>query len=115
MAKRVDSPYDYYGNPAGWVPMLSFQTNLALFDAETEDALRTLFLAHWIEKTQNRQRKATETVKAAIEQLHKEAQQAEKDYEAAITKITADSFDEAQVIVASIREAVQAAAAPGGA
>jgi len=29
--------------------------------------------------------------------------------------ITADSFDEAQVIVASIREAVQAAAAPGGA
>jgi len=87
LLQRMDSPYDFYGNPAGWVPMLSFQTNLTLFDNETEDALRILFLVYWLEKTANRKQKATKTLTAAIESLRKETAQAEKDYEAASAKI----------------------------
>lgn len=88
LLQRADSPYDYYGNPAGWVPMLSFQTNLTLFHNETEDALRILFLSYWIEKTKDKERKAAKTLQAAIDGLAKEAARAEKDYEAAIGKIT---------------------------
>ena len=45
---RIVSHLDYVGNPAGWVPMLSFEVNRAAFDQEIDNALRVLYLAYWI-------------------------------------------------------------------
>ena len=45
---RIASHLDYFGNPAGWVPMLSFEVNKAAYDLEIERAVRVLFLSYWI-------------------------------------------------------------------
>lgn len=80
LIQRLEGPYDYFGNPAGWVPMLSFQANKALFDTELDEAIRAMFLAHWIETTQNRTLQASETLKKAITSLRAESDQALADF-----------------------------------
>lgn len=45
---RLASHLDYFGNPAGWVPMLSFEANLTAFRNEVDPAVRTLYLSYWM-------------------------------------------------------------------
>jgi hypothetical protein len=87
LINRLDGPYDYFGNPAGWVPMLSFQANLDLFKTEIDTAIRVLFLAHWVESKENRDRKAAEALSKACERLREESEKALADYKVAENKI----------------------------
>jgi hypothetical protein len=84
LVERVDSPYDYFGNPAGWVPMLSFEANMSLFEQEIGDAIRVFFLAYWIEKNKQKEQKAAATIKEAMERLREETERAIKDSDAAL-------------------------------
>jgi parallel beta-helix repeat protein len=45
---RINNNLDYFGNPAGWVPMLSFEVSKAAFEQETDHAIRVLYLCYWI-------------------------------------------------------------------
>nr|QNO49773.1 hypothetical protein DMFPCFDI_00016 [Methanosarcinales archaeon ANME-2c ERB4]QNO50125.1 hypothetical protein GDOAKEED_00029 [Methanosarcinales archaeon ANME-2c ERB4] len=45
---RINNNMDYFGNPAGWVPMLSFEVSKAAFEQETDHAIRVLYLCYWI-------------------------------------------------------------------
>lgn len=45
---RVRGNLDYFGNPAGWAPMLSFEVNKLAFDNEIPRALRVMYLNHWL-------------------------------------------------------------------
>jgi hypothetical protein len=47
---QIANHHDYFGNPAGWVPMLSFELNRIAFEAEIDPALRILYLAYVLEK-----------------------------------------------------------------
>ena len=47
---RMDSNLDYYGNPAGWVPMLSLEVTAAVYDAEIEHAIRVFYLSRWLQQ-----------------------------------------------------------------
>ncbi|MEM9847631.1 MAG: T9SS type A sorting domain-containing protein [Bacteroidota bacterium] len=47
---RIGSNLDYFGNPAGWVPMLSFEVNKLAFEEEVERSLRILYFTYWIQK-----------------------------------------------------------------
>ena len=46
--QRVNSNLDYFGNPAGWTPMLSFEANKTIFENEIERSIKTMYLAYWI-------------------------------------------------------------------
>lgn len=48
MLERICSNLDYFGNPAGWVPMLSFEVNYAAFEQEIDRALRLMYLNYWV-------------------------------------------------------------------
>lgn len=87
LINRIDGPYDYFGNPGGWVPMLSFQANKELFENEVDVALRVMFLAHWVESKENRERKAAATLTKAANHLREESTKALADYEAAYNKL----------------------------
>ena len=39
---------DYYGNPKGWAPLLSFEANLQNYQNEIEFAIRVLYLDYWM-------------------------------------------------------------------
>ena len=45
---RIDNNLDYFGNPAGWVPRLSFEANKAAFETEIDHAIRVFYLAYWV-------------------------------------------------------------------
>jgi hypothetical protein len=45
---RIENNLDYYGNPAGWVPMLSFEVNKIAFEQEINHAIRVLYLSYWV-------------------------------------------------------------------
>lgn len=48
LIQRMDSNLDYFGNPAGWVPMLSFEANLVAFQNEVQQSLPILYLAYFL-------------------------------------------------------------------
>ncbi|HUT24080.1 MAG TPA: DUF4214 domain-containing protein, partial [Sumerlaeia bacterium] len=46
MLHRIAGGLDYFGNPAGWVPMLSFEVNKGAFEGEIDHALNIMYLAY---------------------------------------------------------------------
>jgi len=45
---RMASQLDYFGNPAGWVPMLSFEVNREVFEDEIDHALQSMYMTYWL-------------------------------------------------------------------
>ncbi len=45
---RLAAGLDYFGNPAGWTPMLSFEVNATAYSQEIEADLPILYLSYWI-------------------------------------------------------------------
>jgi len=45
---QIDDNLDYFGNPPGWVPMLSFEVNASAFQNEIDHAINVLYLNYWI-------------------------------------------------------------------
>ena len=88
LIERIDGPYDYFGNPAGWVPLLSLESNLELYEAEISSAIRTMFLAYWMENIQKSKESAANALKEALKHLQEEAEKARDDYNAALTKLS---------------------------
>ena len=50
VSQRVSSNLDYFGNPAGWVPMLSFEVNKAAFEEEVGRAIGILYFCYWVQR-----------------------------------------------------------------
>jgi len=51
IAQQIGSNKDFFGNPAGWVPMVSFEVTKAMFDQEIDRAMRVMYLSYWIKNT----------------------------------------------------------------
>jgi len=52
LVHRIDSNLDYFANPAGWVPMLSFELTRKAFDNEVKHAINSMYLSYWIAKAE---------------------------------------------------------------
>ena len=50
---KIEQGLDYFGNPAGWVPLLSFEVMLANYDNEIDRAIPTLYLYYWLSRVDN--------------------------------------------------------------
>lgn len=87
LAQSIDGPFDYFGNPAGWAPFLSFETNLALYRNEVASAIPTLFLAYWIEQKSTSGENSAMTMVAAIERMDQQSATATKEYTTALTEL----------------------------
>lgn len=48
LSERLASNLDYFGNPPGWVPMLSFEVNYMLTANEIESSMESLYLSYWL-------------------------------------------------------------------
>ena len=68
LVHRLDSNLDYFGNPAGWVPMLSFEANFLAFQEEINASIPILYLAYWLNNgTTNLQALANATTQATLD------------------------------------------------
>ena len=84
---RIASGLDYYGNPPGWVPMLSFEVNKSAFEDEIGRAIRQLYLAYWIKNKVISEQARVDALSDARERLREEITRAKADYEAAVAEI----------------------------
>jgi len=73
MQNRIESGLDYYGNPAGWVPLLSFEVNRTIFDNEIDRAINMLYLSYWLKEeagtAQQRVGALTDTINALKDEI----------------------------------------------
>lgn len=46
--EQLNQNLDYFGNPRGWAPLLSFEANLENYKNEIEFAIRVLYLNYWL-------------------------------------------------------------------
>jgi hypothetical protein len=51
MQNRLNNQRDYYGNPIGWVPLLSFEVYKGVFENEVDNAFNLMFLSYLINKS----------------------------------------------------------------
>ena len=50
MLLKLEQGLDYFGNPVGWVPMLSFEVYRETYDKEIDCAIPTLYLYYWLNR-----------------------------------------------------------------
>jgi hypothetical protein len=72
LAERLGSGLDYFGNPPGWVPLLSLEANYATFEEETAAAVRMMYLSHWLELYWEKQDERIAGLAWAIEEKRRE-------------------------------------------
>jgi len=46
--EQLNENLDYFGNPRGWAPLLSFEANLENYKNEIEFSIRVLYLNYWL-------------------------------------------------------------------
>ncbi|MCC7376717.1 MAG: hypothetical protein IT581_18805, partial [Verrucomicrobiales bacterium] len=71
---------DYFGNPAGWVPMLSLEYATSLFDQEIDRSLDIIYLARWIQSRQANAALTAQALEVARTKLTDEITDAQAKY-----------------------------------
>lgn len=95
---RLDSNLDYFGNPAGWVPMLSFEANLLAFQNEVNQSVPILYLTYWLNH-------AATNLQASLVAT----EQARSGLEAERDRLETE-FDEAQLAIPRLKSHAQSLA-----
>lgn len=84
---RLNANLDYFGHPAGWVPMLSFEANQSVYEKETKDSIPVLFLAYWIKEKGKELTRKGNFLDYAIQNLQKENKALEKEFNEALSSL----------------------------
>ena len=86
---RIDANLDYFGNQETWVPLLSFEANLAAFEEEVDRAIPILYLSHWVERAAEKAEGTRDAAIAAKGHLDKEIEVLVVDHAAAEQELPA--------------------------
>ena len=84
---RLDSNLDYFGNPAGWVPMLSFEANFVAFQNEVEHAIPVLYLTYWLNNAATNLQASLAATEQAKDNLEEERTRLETAFNEAQTTL----------------------------
>ncbi|HWM25721.1 MAG TPA: SH3 domain-containing protein [Chthoniobacterales bacterium] len=87
MLARLRGHLDYFGNAAGYTPLLSLPSTVKLYGDETQRAMRLILLAGWIEAKQREAKEASDILNDAIGAANDDAEQAAARVVAAEAKI----------------------------
>lgn len=80
LRQQVANGLDYFGNPAGWVPMLSFEVSSTIFDQEIDRSLDIVYLARWVGKRQDSASAVVAALTTARNKLADEVAEVQKRY-----------------------------------
>ena len=89
LLQHIEGGLDYFGNPAGWVPMLSFEVTKNAFETEIDRAIHTLYLSYWLGTKAQTEEHRLAALSAARDQLRDELQKARTDYDEAMLRLPA--------------------------
>ena len=69
---RIGQNLDYFGNPVGWVPMLSFEVTKMAFEQEIEKAIRVMYLSYWLKTIDASNEERTIALNQAVKDMKDE-------------------------------------------
>jgi CHASE3 domain sensor protein len=87
MLARLRGHLDYFGNGAGYTPLLSLPSTVKLYGEETKRAMRLLLLAGWIEAKEREAKEASAILNDAITAANDDSEEAAARVVAAEAKI----------------------------
>ena len=87
LLQQIEGGLDYFGNPAGWVPMLSFEVTQTLFQNEIDRAINLLYLTYWIGNKAATEQQRLDAMTAARDQLRDQLEEAREKYDAAMLRL----------------------------
>lgn len=76
MLQRLRGHLDYFGNSAGYTPLLSLQSSIKLYAEETSRSLRTLLLVRWIDAKERSAKEAEAALADLINSMNTDTQKA---------------------------------------
>jgi hypothetical protein len=76
MQNRLDGHLDYFGNPAGYTPLLSLQGSIKLYEGETRRALRTMLLVDWVNAETSRAQEASDMLGDLVDGMNEDSARA---------------------------------------
>lgn len=69
---RINQNLDFFGNPVGWVPMLSFEVNKLAFEQELEKAIRVMYLSYWLKNIDSSNAQHIQACNEAIDMVRQD-------------------------------------------
>ncbi|RKX31488.1 MAG: hypothetical protein DRP71_13360 [Verrucomicrobia bacterium] len=94
---RIGSNLDYFGNPAGWVPMLSFEVNKLAFENEIPRALRVMYLNYWLGNKADTIQDKIDAMTAMRAQLKEDLKSDRTEYQQVVATIPGLEFQARKV------------------
>ena len=71
---RLEQGLDYFGNPIGWVPLLSFEVMLNNYDSEIDRAIPTLYMNYWLSRVDHTLENMVASQQIAVSEKEKDIQ-----------------------------------------
>lgn len=87
MQNRIENGLDYYGNPAGWAPMLSFEVNRTIFDNEIDRAINMLYLSYWLREEASSAQQRVGALSDTIDAMKEEIVTLKQRYDEAVSSM----------------------------
>lgn len=84
---RIASNLDYFGNPAGWAPMLSFEVNKLAYEAEVDRAIRLWYLTYWISNKSLKDAQAVSAMEYGRDKIYEDIKGLKIEYQEAMEMI----------------------------
>jgi hypothetical protein len=83
MQNRLHGHLDYFGNPAGYTPLLSLQGSIKLYEGETKRALRTILLVNWVAAETSKAQEASDMLGDLVDGMNEDSARAAEQVAAA--------------------------------
>lgn len=108
MLLRLEQGLDYFGNPVGWVPLLSFEVMLANYDNEIDRAIPTLYMYYWLSQVDKTLDHMVEASQFAASVAKQEIEQGQDYINTLILEIPVleDQIKEVEGMIADTRQAM---------
>ena len=87
MLVRLQAHLDYFGNPAGYTPLLSLSGSIKLYEEETKRALRMMLLSAWVTDADRGAREAAAILGDTIDTVNTDSKAAAEQVTAGEAKI----------------------------
>lgn len=101
MLLRLERGFDYFGNTAGWAPMLSFEVMLANYENEIDRAIPTFYTYYWMNRIDQTLADQVEASKIAAN-LAEQALDANQNVFNSLVNEIPDLQNEAEVLTTKI-------------
>lgn len=86
---QIQCGLDFFGNPPGWAPMLSFEITRQAYEREVDRAIQVLYLSHWLGGVMGDAAKETAALETARKTLKEQIDDFKTRYTAAVNLIPA--------------------------